>query len=89
MGSVLMKEYNVYLLSTARYKESKPPIKSKSSNYLQKKYSENPRGVFLQNEDDMIEIFWHPRNIQDYDNHGKQNREATGFWALRGKRLIL
>jgi hypothetical protein len=45
-----------------------------------------PRGVFLQNKDDLIEMFWHPPNIQTFDDQGNQNREATGFWALRGKR---
>ena len=57
---------------------------------------EKARTVIMQREDVMIEVFWYSgddmeqvtgiNHFKALKKHPHITREATGFWALRGKR---
>ena len=95
----LLSPYNVFLLSTEEHVESKHALNTTDFYLhhinLSKRADPKPAKIFLYREDDLIEIFWDPQIIKYHDEKEKyseqikltENKIASGFWALRGKRF--
>ena len=80
---VLTSLYEFYLLPAGSDVHVLNPSQLKDqTNHSVKRADLRPKGLHQQGEDDLIEIFWDPENMEK----GKimRSREATGFWALRG-----